>query len=71
MSVQMGEDHVAESGWPVAAVGGAAAVADGECGPHGCGVEAGLAADVEDFGGSAEHGGDDPGLACQAAGGSG
>ncbi len=52
----------------VAAEGGAAAVADPHRDPHGLGVEAALSADVEGFGGSAEHDRHDPGLTGQPAG---
>ena len=59
---------VAGSGWQVAALGGAAVVAQGEGEALGGGVEAAGAAEVEDLGGAAEDGGDDAGLAGQAAG---
>ena len=59
---------VAESGWPVASVGGAAAVALGDRDPLGAGVEASGAAGVEDLGLSAEDEGEDPCFAGHASG---
>ena len=60
---------VALAGGSVAALGGAGgSVAQGEGDALGLGVEAAGAAEVEDLGLPAEHGGDDPGPAGQAAG---
>ena len=58
--------QVAQAGWPVAALGGAAALFEGLGDPLGSGVEAPGAAEVEDLGLPAEDGGDDPGLARQS-----
>ena len=62
---------VAQSGGPVAALGGAAALLEGHHDPLGLGVEPPGAAQVEDLRLAAEHGGDDAGLAGQSAGGVG
>ena len=59
---------VAEPGWGVAALGGAAAVAVGQGDALGFGVEAALPAEVEDLRGAVEDGGDDPGPAGEPAG---
>jgi hypothetical protein len=55
-------------GWSVAAFGAAAAVAEGEGEALGSGEESGFSAEVEDRGGAAEDGGDDPGAAGEPAG---
>ena len=57
--------QVAQAGWPVAALGGAAALFEGLGDPLCSGVEAPGAAEVEDLRLPAEDGGDDPGLTRQ------
>jgi hypothetical protein len=59
---------VAEGGWPVAALGGAACVAEAEGDPLGGGVETPLAADVEGLGLAAEDDRDDPGTTREPSG---
>jgi len=58
----------AHPGGPVAPLGGAAAVAQGERDPLGFGVEAAFAAEVEDLGDAVEDGGDDPSRAREPPG---
>src|SRR4051795_3329991 len=60
--------EVAGSGWSVAALDLAAADLDGLGDPLCFVVEAFLAAEVEDLGLAAQHGGDDPGLTGEPAG---
>ena len=57
-----------QAGWGLAVLGGAAAVADAHRDPHGLGVQAAFAADVEDLGLPAEHDRDDPGGAGEPSG---
>jgi len=55
--------HVGHRGWCVAVFGDAAALLDGGFDPLDPGVESSGSAEVEDFGGAAEDGVDDAGLA--------
>src|SRR5947199_10512062 len=60
---------VCPAGWPVAAGEGTSPVPQHEGAAEGSGGEAALPADVQHLAGAAEHGGDDPGVAGQPAGG--
>lgn len=55
--------RVAHPGWPVAVLSRAASVAMRQGDALGLGMEAGLAAEIEDLGSASQNGWDEPGLA--------